>query len=169
MKTLWTNNGRSEYWHLVSKGNWRRNCPKFQQKMTCNLKLFLSSHYKRNIPMKSHYRLRFKYPRKATMLTKCGFIIFKELRRTWVGPYTVMKKINSVVHRIRCKMKVVHTNRLFLYRGGSEEADRDYQEYGEGIGATLLLTYCFNLIELKFSIMLLSVIKSCVIVFMFYL
>ena len=44
-----------------------------------------------------------------------------KLMRSWKGPYVVMKKINDLIYRIQlgphAKPKVVHRNRLWLYRG----------------------------------------------------
>ena len=46
-----------------------------------------------------------------------------KLMRSWKGPYVVTKKINDLIYRIQlgphAKPKVVHRNRLWLYRGPS--------------------------------------------------
>jgi len=53
-----------------------------------------------------------------------------KLAQEWEGPYTILSRLNDVVYRIqrnpRCKMKVVHLDRLKKYQG-TQEADRDDQ------------------------------------------
>ncbi|GBN93712.1 hypothetical protein AVEN_105557-1 [Araneus ventricosus] len=43
-----------------------------------------------------------------------------KLQHNWEGPYTVVKKLNDVVYRVQrspnAKPKVIHINRLALYR-----------------------------------------------------
>ena len=58
--------------------------------------------------------------------------ICPKLTPSWEGPYTVIKRINDVVYRIqrspRCKMKVVHLERLRPYHGAPDtQVDRDDQ------------------------------------------
>ena len=48
-----------------------------------------------------------------------------KLMRPWEGPYVIVKRLNDLVYRIKKgrngKLKVVHRNRLWAYRGDQEE------------------------------------------------
>ena len=61
--------------------------------------------------------------------------ISPKLSTKWEGPYTIQKRINDVVYRIRrgprAKAKVVHRDRLWRYRARSEEEASGTQTEGE--------------------------------------
>jgi hypothetical protein len=48
-----------------------------------------------------------------------------KLMRPWEGPYVVIKRLNDLVYRIQRgrngKLRVVHRNRLWAYRGDQSE------------------------------------------------
>ena len=64
------------------------------------------------------------------------------MARPWEGPYTVVKRINDLVYRIRnnslSKPKVVHRNRLWKYQGFQTELWSDTNgtsaQNGKGAG-----------------------------------
>lgn len=76
--------------------------------------------------------------------------ISPKLQRHWEGPYIVTEKINDMLYKIqrdaRAKVKVVHYNRLWKYKGDkptswrrSEEQERVYYIATEPLPSTAIL------------------------------
>ncbi|GBM44292.1 hypothetical protein AVEN_23345-1 [Araneus ventricosus] len=58
-----------------------------------------------------------------------------KLQQNWEGPYTIVKKLNDVVYRVKrspnAKPKSIHTNRLAPYKESGDLRDKFGDHFGD--------------------------------------